>query len=91
VSGRTAVLVDDGIATGVTARAAIRDLRGAGAVRVVVAVPVVAAATVPVLEEEGAEVLALVVSTRFGSVSRWYADFDQTSDATVVRLLGAAR
>jgi putative phosphoribosyl transferase len=90
VAGRTAVLVDDGIATGVTARAAIRDLRAAGAARVVVAVPVVAAATVPVLEAEGSEVVALVVATRFGAVSQWYADFGQTSDATVVRLLGAA-
>ena len=91
VAGRTAVVVDDGIATGVTARAAIRDLRAAGADRVVVAVPVVAAATVPVLEAEGAEVVALVVAARFGAVSQWYADFGQTSDATVVRLLGAAR
>jgi predicted phosphoribosyltransferase len=56
----------------------------------VVAVPVVAAATVPVLEAEGSEVVALVVATRFGAVSQWYADFGQTSDATVVRLLGAA-
>jgi putative phosphoribosyl transferase len=91
VAGRTAVLVDDGIATGVTARAAIRDLRAAGAARVVVAVPVVAAATVPVLEAEGSEVAALVVAARFGAVSQWYVDFGQTSDATVVRLLGAAR
>jgi putative phosphoribosyl transferase len=90
VAGRTAVLVDDGIATGVTARAAIRDLRAAGAARVLVAVPVVAAATVPVLEAEGSEVVALVVAARFGAVSQWYADFGQTSDATVVRLLGAA-
>ena len=90
VAGRTAVLVDDGIATGVTARAAIRDLLAVGAARVVVAVPVVAAATVPVLEAEGSEVVALVVATRFGAVSQWYADFGQTSDATVVRLLGAA-
>ncbi|HEY4315488.1 MAG TPA: phosphoribosyltransferase family protein [Actinomycetes bacterium] len=91
VEGRTAVLVDDGIATGVTARAAIRDLRAAGAARVLVAVPVVAAATVPVLEAEGSEVVALVVAARFGAVSQWYADFGQTADATVVRLLAAAR
>jgi putative phosphoribosyl transferase len=91
VAGRTAVLVDDGIATGVTARAAVRDLRAGGAIRVVVAVPVVAAATVPVLEAEGSEVVALVVAARFGAVSQWYADFGQTADATVVRLLDAAR
>jgi putative phosphoribosyl transferase len=57
----------------------------------VVAVPVVAAATVPVLEAEGSEVVALVVAARFGAVSQWYADFGQTADATVVRLLDAAR
>jgi putative phosphoribosyl transferase len=88
---RSVVLVDDGIATGVTARAAVRDLRAGGASRVVVAVPVVAAATVPVLEAEGSEVVALVVAARFGAVSQWYADFGQTADATVVRLLDAAR
>jgi putative phosphoribosyl transferase len=87
VHGRTVVLVDDGIATGVTARAAVRHVRAAGAARVVVAAPVVAAATVPGLAHEGCEVVALLTAHRFGAVSRFYDRFDQTSDATVVRLL----
>jgi putative phosphoribosyl transferase len=87
VHGRTVVLVDDGIATGVTARAAVRDVRAGGAVRVVVAAPVVAAATVDGLAAEGCEVVSLVTAHRFGAVSRYYDRFDQTSDATVLSLL----
>jgi len=89
LAGRTAVLVDDGVATGVTARAAVRAVAETGALRIVLAAPVVAAATVPVLEAEGAEVVALLAPRRFGAVSRWYADFGQTPDATVVALLTA--
>jgi putative phosphoribosyl transferase len=87
VDGRTVVLVDDGIATGVTARAAVRDVRAGGAARVVVAAPVVAAATVAGLAAEGCEVVALLTAQRFGAVSRFYDRFDQTSDATVLSLL----
>jgi predicted phosphoribosyltransferase len=54
---------------------------------VVVAAPVFAAATVPGLAHEGCEVVALLTAHRFGAVSRFYDRFDQTSDATVVRLL----
>jgi putative phosphoribosyl transferase len=87
VHGQTVVLVDDGIATGVTARAAVRDVRAGGAARVVVAAPVVAAATVARLAAEGCEVVALLTAKRFGAVSRFYDRFDQTSDATVLSLL----
>jgi len=87
VDRRTVVLVDDGIATGVTARAAVRDVRAGGAARVVVAAPVVAAATVAGLAAEGCEVVALLTSKRFGAVSRFYDRFDQTPDARVLSLL----
>ena len=87
VHGRTVVLVDDGIATGVTARAAVRDVQAGGATRVLVAAPVVAAATVAGLAAEGCEVVALLTAHRFGAVSRFYDRFDQTSDATVLSLL----
>jgi putative phosphoribosyl transferase len=91
VAERSVVVVDDGIATGVTALAALRSLRTAGAARLVLAAPVVAAATMPSLADEADDVIALLAPTRFGAVSRFYADFAQTSDATVVRLLTEAR
>lgn len=91
VDGRSVVVVDDGIATGVTAVAALRSLRTAGATRLVLAAPVVAAATMPALADEADDVVALLAPERFGAVSRFYADFDQTPDATVVRLLSEAR
>jgi predicted phosphoribosyltransferase len=87
VAGRTVVVVDDGVATGVSARAALQSLRDAGAARLVLAAPVVAAQTMNALEAEADEVVALVVAQRLGAVSRWYADFRQTSDDQVVRLL----
>ncbi len=90
VAGRAVVVVDDGVATGVTARAALVSLRDAGAGRLVLAAPVVAAATLPMLTAEADEVVALLTPRRFGAVSRYYSDFGQTSDATVVRLLARA-
>jgi predicted phosphoribosyltransferase len=87
VAGRTVVVVDDGVATGVSARAALRSLRDAGAARLVLAAPVVAAQTMAALETEADEVVTLVVAQRLGAVSRWYADFRQTTDDQVVRLL----
>ena len=89
VAGRTVVVVDDGVATGVTARAALRSLRDAGAARVVLAAPVVAAPTMAGLRADADEVVALEVAQRLGAVSRWYADFRQTTDEQVVRLLRA--
>lgn len=89
VAGRTVVAVDDGVATGVTARAALRSLAGSGAGVLVLAAPVVAAATMSALEAEADVVLAVVVATRFEAVSRWYGDFRQTSDDEVVRLLAS--
>ncbi len=91
VAGRPVVVVDDGVATGVTARAALRSLRTAGAARLVLAAPVAAAATLPLLAEEADDVVVLQAPRRFGAVSRFYTDFGQTPDGTVVRLLATAR
>jgi predicted phosphoribosyltransferase len=91
VAGRTAVVVDDGVATGVSALAALRAVRAAAPARVVLAAPVVAAATVPMLEDEADDVVALLTPDRFGAVSRWYGDFPQTADETVVELLSGRR
>jgi putative phosphoribosyl transferase len=91
VRGRTVILVDDGIATGGTARAAVRALRDRGAARVVLAVPVVARGTA---ERLAAEVDALVfveAPDDFYAVGQWYEDFRQTSDEEVEACLAAAR
>jgi predicted phosphoribosyltransferase len=87
VAGRTVVVVDDGVATGVTARAALRSLTGSGARALLLAAPVVAAAARAAVEADADHVVAVVVAPRFGAVSRWYHDFRQTSDGEVVRLL----
>ncbi|NUT93707.1 MAG: phosphoribosyltransferase [Saccharothrix sp.] len=87
VAGRDVLVVDDGLATGVTARAALREARAAGPRRLVLAVPVGAAEAVRDLSE----VADLVVCPReradFRSVGRFYRRFDQTTDAEVLALL----
>ena len=88
---RTAVLVDDGIATGSTARAACEVARRLGAARVVLAVPVAPPDSVAELESVADDVVCLETPERFFSVGQWYADFSQTSDDEVVALLDAAR
>ena len=87
VAGRTAILVDDGIATGVTAIAAVRWLRDRGAARVIAAVPVCPAGAFEKLRDELGELLCLERPPRFGGVGAWYDDFSQTSDDEVVELL----
>jgi putative phosphoribosyl transferase len=89
VAGRLVIVVDDGLATGVTARAALRAVRARGAARSVLAVPVAAAPAVSAIERETGEVVTLVTSRRFRSVGEWYADFGQLTDADVLTLLAA--
>ena len=91
VTGRDVILVDDGIATGVTAVAAARVLRARGAARVIAAVPVSPAGAGEALGSSFDEFVSLVAPERFGSVGAWYADFAQTSDDEVVRLLAASQ
>lgn len=88
VKGRTAIIVDDGIATGYTVRAAIELLQQAGAKRVVVAVPVAAAQTVLQLEELADEVICVEVPDDLYAIGAHYEDFAQVSDEEVTRLLG---
>ncbi len=90
IAGRTVVLVDDGIATGSTARAACRVAAARGADRVVLAVPVASPEAVADLGRE-AEVVCLEVPSHMWAVGEWYRDFSQTSDEEVIRLLEAAR
>ena len=89
--GQTAVLVDDGIATGSTARAACRVARALGAARVVVAVPVAAPESIKEVSLDADEVVCLQSPPSFHAVGAWYRDFTQTGDAEVVRLLEASR
>ena len=82
--GRDVVLVDDGVATGVTALAALRALEVVGPARLVLATPVIAPATVDRLRRAwGGEVVAVTVPAEFRSVGEYYDDFGQLSDADV--------
>jgi predicted phosphoribosyltransferase len=87
VAGRTVILVDDGLATGSTMRAAVRALRRKDARRIVVAVPVAAASTCAEMEEEADEVVCAATPEPFRAVGLWYDDFTQTTDDEVRELL----
>lgn len=87
--GRVVVLVDDGIATGATMRAALAAVAKAGAARIIVAAPTVAADAAPDVAQGADEVVAVVTPADFDSVGEWYEDFRQTSDEDVIRLLDA--
>lgn len=91
VSGRTVILVDDGLATGVTARAGLEALRRHDPGRLVLAVPVAAPATAQSMEERADDVVVLHTPEAFAAVGQWYTDFRQTSDETVQELLEKAR
>ena len=91
LAGRIAVIVDDGIATGSTARAACQVARALGAARVVLAVPVAPPAADTALRGDADEVICLETPARFLAIGEWYADFEQTGDEEVVALLRAAR
>ena len=84
---RTAVIVDDGLATGGTAVAAVRWGRRQGAERVILAVPVAPREAVAKLSKEADEVVVLATPEPFAAVGQWYAEFRQTPDARVIELL----
>ena len=89
--GRTAVIVDDGIATGSTMAAACRVVRAHGADRVVVAVPVAPDEALTKLDDVADAVVCLRTPRPFFSVGQWYRDFSQTTDTEVTMLLAQAR
>jgi putative phosphoribosyl transferase len=91
LEGKVAVVVDDGVATGGTAAAALRWARAQGASRVILAVPVAPAAAMSKLAREADEVVCLETPEPFFAVGQWYVDFPQTSDEEVVALLGGSR
>jgi len=90
VHGRTVILVDDGLATGSTMRAAVAALRQLQPARVVVAVPVAAPSTVEQLQAEVDELVTVATPEPFLAVGRWYEDFSQTRDDEIHVLLERA-
>ena len=89
--GKTALVVDDGLATGATMIAALRWAGAAGAARVVAAVPVAAAESLALIRAEADEVVCLHALEPFFAVGVWYESFTQVDDAEVVRLVGENR
>jgi putative phosphoribosyl transferase len=87
LAGRTVVIVDDGLATGGTARAAVHVARARGADRVILAVPVAPPETVAALRRDADDVVAVETPEPFFAIGGWYADFSPTSDEEVVELL----
>jgi putative phosphoribosyl transferase len=90
LAGKVAIMVDDGVATGGTAAAALRWARARGASKVILAVPVAPAEAVRRLKAEADEVRVLATPEPFYAVGQWYMDFPQVSDQRVIELLSRA-
>jgi len=91
VAGRMVILVDDGIATGGTVRVALKALRRSSAARVVLAIPVAPRDTLDSLHDDADEGVCLATPPDFHAVGLHYENFDQTTDAEVIRCLREAR
>jgi predicted phosphoribosyltransferase len=89
--GKTTLLIDDGLATGSSMRAAIAAVRLHAPARIVVGVPVASPETRQLLSHEVDEMVCAITPEHFSSVGHWYRDFDQTSDREVELLLARAR
>jgi putative phosphoribosyl transferase len=87
ISGKTVILIDDGLATGSSMRAAVRALRQHSPAQIIVAVPVAAASTCNLLRNEADTVVCLETPQPFYAVGQWYRDFSQTTDDEVRDLL----
>lgn len=90
VAGRTAIIIDDGIATGATIRAAIKGTRRRNPARLVLAVPVAPQATLDRLRLDVDDIVCLETAEYFSSISAHYIDFKQVGDDEVVRMLEEA-
>lgn len=90
LQGRTVIVVDDGLATGSTMRAALRAVKSRGPASVVLAVPVGAAAAIEELRHEVDELVCLATPEPFVAVGLWYRDFSSTTDTMVTQLLARA-
>jgi len=90
LAGRAVVLADDGLATGVTARAALASVRRAHPAALVFAAPVCSEDGCRALTADGYTVVCVATPAEFRGVGEWYADFEQVSDDTVVAVLERA-
>lgn len=90
LEGKVAVVVDDGVATGGTAAAALRWARARGATKVMLAVPVAPGEAVRRLKDEADEIRVLATPEPFFAVGQWYRSFPQVSDAQVIELLSSS-
>ncbi|MGZ3360454.1 MAG: phosphoribosyltransferase [Xanthobacteraceae bacterium] len=91
VAGRTAIVVDDGIATGATTRAALRATRLRNPKKLVLAVPVAPTDSLAVMRQEADDVVCLEDYTSFGAIGFYYSDFWQVSDEKVIEILARFR
>ena len=91
VAGRMAIVVDDGIATGATTRAALRAVRACGPKKLVLAVPVAPSDTLDAMRDEADEVVCLEAHDVFGAIGFFYADFRQVNDEEVIDILNASK
>lgn len=91
LQGRTLILIDDGIATGASIRAALRGIRRANPRRIILAVPVAPAETLEELRHEADEVVCLGTPELFYAIGQFYRDFHQLEDSEVVKILDQAR
>jgi putative phosphoribosyl transferase len=91
LAGRTAIVVDDGVARGGTARAALRAVRALGPGRLLLAAPVIAGETIEDLRGEADRVVCVEAPLPFVAVGCWYEDFAQTGEDEVLAILAAAR
>jgi predicted phosphoribosyltransferase len=90
VEGKTVILVDDGLATGASMRAAVKALKGVKPGRIVVAVPTAAPETCAAFRGEVDEIICAITPEPFWAVGAWYEDFTQTTDDEVRDLIGRA-
>jgi putative phosphoribosyl transferase len=90
IKDQVVILVDDGLATGATMRAAVQSVRARQPARIVVAVPVASSSALASVGSVADEVVCLQTPEPFHAVGLWYRDFDQTSDEEVMRLLKGA-
>lgn len=91
LAGKRVVVVDDGIATGATARACLRQVGAAGAERVILAVPVGSPGTIEELQSEAVEVIAVESPPHFSAVGQFYERFEQVSDEEAMAYLDDGR
>ena len=87
VTDRTAIVIDDGIATGATTRAALRAIRMRNPKKLVLAVPVAPTDSITVIQDEADDVVCLEDHTFFAAIGFYYRDFRQVSDEEVIKLL----